>query len=195
MFILSLNRPPGMSSRPSNFASHQILCPILWKMLSGYCTERAAGARRRMMYAVRLNDTWSRASTQPDYQRLLDEARGLPQGCHTGQQRDIGAFYMCAYDYTETKLEDPWAGLKVRSDWLTECDLKVPTTIEELTNVLRTFKEKKGASAPMSGFPAYEQYDDFILGAWTISAIPFSRGMVRLTMAPSPRNLKSTFYR
>ncbi|MFR2465710.1 MAG: extracellular solute-binding protein [Clostridia bacterium] len=145
--------------------------PDIMENVIGYYTGGLQGLINDE-YAIRLNDLVSQYA--PDYQRLLDEHEDFRKDA-TLDSGDIGAFYMCAYDYTETKLEDPWAGLKVRSDWLTECDLEVPTTIEELTNVLRTFKEKKGASAPMSGFPAYEQYYDFILGAWNISHSFFQR--------------------
>lgn len=37
-------------------------------------------------------------------------------------------------------------GLMLRSDWLEECGLQMPTTVEELGNVLRAFKEKYNAT-------------------------------------------------
>ena len=42
------------------------------------------------------------------------------------------------------------AGPILRQDWLDELNLQVPETIDEWTEVLRAFKEKKGASAPLS---------------------------------------------
>lgn len=41
-------------------------------------------------------------------------------------------------------------GLMIRQDWLDELQLETPETIEDWTNVLRTFKEKKGAAAPFT---------------------------------------------
>lgn len=42
------------------------------------------------------------------------------------------------------------AGLIVRQDWLDDLGLKVPETIDEWENVLRKFKEEKGATAPFT---------------------------------------------
>lgn len=41
-------------------------------------------------------------------------------------------------------------GLVVRKDWLTELGLDVPQTMDDWTQVLRAFKEKKSASAPLT---------------------------------------------
>lgn len=41
-------------------------------------------------------------------------------------------------------------GTLIRRDWLEELGLNMPATAEEMENVLRAFKEKKGASAPLS---------------------------------------------
>lgn len=41
-------------------------------------------------------------------------------------------------------------GLVLRKDWLDELGLKAPETIDEWTNVLRQFKEKKGAKTPLT---------------------------------------------
>ncbi|NOU95782.1 extracellular solute-binding protein [Paenibacillus sp. LMG 31456] len=42
------------------------------------------------------------------------------------------------------------SGLVLRKDWLTDLGLTVPETIDEWTNVLRQFKEKKGSKAPFT---------------------------------------------
>lgn len=41
-------------------------------------------------------------------------------------------------------------GLVLRKDWLDELGLNAPETIDEWTNVLRQFKEKKGAKTPLT---------------------------------------------
>lgn len=43
-----------------------------------------------------------------------------------------------------------YGGLVLRKDWLDELKLEVPETIDEWETVLRAFKEKKGATAPLS---------------------------------------------
>ena len=40
-------------------------------------------------------------------------------------------------------------GIAMRKDWLDDLGLEAPETIEEFENVLRQFKEKKGAKAPL----------------------------------------------
>lgn len=42
------------------------------------------------------------------------------------------------------------SGLVLRKDWLDELGLQIPETIEEWTNVLTQFKEKKGAKTPLT---------------------------------------------
>lgn len=44
------------------------------------------------------------------------------------------------------------AGTVIRKDWLDELGLQVPTTIDEWHTMLKAFKEKKGASAPLSPY-------------------------------------------
>ncbi len=43
-----------------------------------------------------------------------------------------------------------YGGMVLRKDWLDELGLAVPETIDEWETVLRAFKEKKGAQAPLS---------------------------------------------
>lgn len=42
------------------------------------------------------------------------------------------------------------AGLIVRKDWLDELDLEAPETMDDWTNMLRAFKEKKQAESPLA---------------------------------------------
>lgn len=45
--------------------------------------------------------------------------------------------------------EPPWKGPYMRGDWLEDLGFEVPTTLDEWYTVLRAFKEKKGATAPL----------------------------------------------
>lgn len=49
--------------------------------------------------------------------------------------------------------QPPWMGLMVRQDWLDELNLDVPVTVEEWEETLTAFKEKKGATAPITMGP------------------------------------------
>jgi putative aldouronate transport system substrate-binding protein len=48
------------------------------------------------------------------------------------------------------KGENPaWSGPMIKEDWLKELGLTAPTTMDEWYNVLKAFKDKKGATAPL----------------------------------------------
>ncbi|RAV06431.1 ABC transporter substrate-binding protein [Paenibacillus sp. YN15] len=64
---------------------------------------------------------------------------------------------------------DVTSGLMIRKDWLDELGLAVPETIDEWTNVLRQFKEKKGAATPLT-FALTEFNSDRFNGAYGIGA-------------------------
>ncbi len=51
-------------------------------------------------------------------------------------------------------------GLYIREDWLEELGLEIPQTYEEMEEVLVAFKDKKGATAPLSLCPSGSNYDN-----------------------------------
>lgn len=73
-----------------------------------------------------------------------------------------------AFPCIQTTLEEPWRGLLIRKDWLDDLGLEVPTTIDEWYTVLKAFKEKKNAEAPL--LMPKEGYDwgGAFLGAYDI---------------------------
>lgn len=54
------------------------------------------------------------------------------------------------YSFTESEYNGTYLGPVIRQDWLDECGLKAPRTLEEWENVLTVFKEKYNATL---GFP------------------------------------------
>lgn len=58
-------------------------------------------------------------------------------------------------------------GPMLRKDWLNELGMKVPTTIDEWYTVLKAFKEKKNAKAPLTGTPA-QLNNNSLVGAFGI---------------------------
>ena len=62
---------------------------------------------------------------------------------------DNGTIY--AFPALNTGKYRTFGGMLIRDDWLKELGLEMPETIDEWENVLTAFKEKKGASAPMTG--------------------------------------------
>ena len=55
-----------------------------------------------------------------------------------------------SFNILYTEKQGPWMGMQIRKDWLDELGLEVPTTYDELEEVLRQFKEKKNAYAPLT---------------------------------------------
>lgn len=49
-----------------------------------------------------------------------------------------------------TQKQGPWMGMQIRKDWLEELGMEVPVTYDDLEEVLKQFKEKKNAYAPLS---------------------------------------------
>jgi len=76
---------------------------------------------------------------------------------------DTGKYYVFPSirgdDFTKT-----YAGPVVRQDWLDDCGLQIPTTVDEWTAMLRAFKEKKNAEAPLSCY----WNESFMTGAFGI---------------------------
>ena len=61
-------------------------------------------------------------------------------------------------------------GLVIRQDWLDDLGLKVPTTADEFYTVLKAFKEKKGATYPLSPFKSYALDNNGLLGLGIITS-------------------------
>lgn len=58
-------------------------------------------------------------------------------------------------------------GLMLRGDWLDELGMETPETIDEWEAVLTAFKEKKGASAPLSTFGSLLKYFMTAFDSWS----------------------------
>lgn len=84
----------------------------------------------------------------PNFKRYLDEHEDIAKLVKTDDGKIIG--FPCIKDNPELNTS---AGLVLRKDWLDELGLDVPETINEWETVLTAFKEKKGASAPLSILP------------------------------------------
>ena len=58
---------------------------------------------------------------------------------------DDGRYYAFGFFREDGGWNDTYLGPVVRTDWLEECGLEIPTTISEFENVIRVFNEKYGA--------------------------------------------------
>ncbi|MDQ6419566.1 extracellular solute-binding protein [Paenibacillus sp. LHD-117] len=93
-------------------------------------------------YILPLNDVIDRYA--PNFKRVLEENPEIDKMVKT----DSGVYY--AFPFIRSELDRVYGGPIVRQDWLDELGLAVPTTIEEWHTMLKAFKDKKGATAPLT---------------------------------------------
>ena len=86
----------------------------------------------------------------PNYRKVMEENEDVKQVAITDEGKN-GAIYMirAILDYPTKSVivenEPAWCGMGIRQDWLDELNMEVPTTIDELYEVLVAFKENYGA--------------------------------------------------
>jgi len=85
----------------------------------------------------------------PDYWELINSDPQYLEACRTAS----GAIYKFCSG-VESGYNITYMGLAIRKDWLDECKLEIPVTLEDWEKVLATFEEKYGAkfSSPKLGF-------------------------------------------
>jgi putative aldouronate transport system substrate-binding protein len=79
----------------------------------------------------------------PNYRELRTRTPEVSRDTIT-DTGNIGGFYSI-----NTPVQGPWYGMAVRQDWLTELGLSTPVTYDDWHTMLKAFKEKKGAAAPL----------------------------------------------
>jgi len=104
----------------------------------------------------------------PDLKKILQENPSYDKMVKT----DNGNYYI----FPDMKLDDylnTTYGLTIRNDWLKELNLPVPVTIDDWYTVLKAFKDKKGATAPLtyagSGNVFYPFTNGVFIGAYGIT--------------------------
>ena len=78
----------------------------------------------------------------PNFKKAMESNPDWEKQCKTDEGQFYGFPMLSKGDYS------CFGGIMLRKDWLDELNLEVPETIAEWENVLRQFKEKKGATAP-----------------------------------------------
>ncbi|MCI9231436.1 MAG: extracellular solute-binding protein [Lachnospiraceae bacterium] len=97
----------------------------------------------------------------PDLQAVMD-SNELYKKSNTTKDGDIIGFpFIRGDDYLLTSV-----GLIIRQDWLDDLNLELPQTPDELYEVLKAFKEEKGASVPMSA------------GNWWLTSFGLGHGLL-----------------
>jgi putative aldouronate transport system substrate-binding protein len=90
---------------------------------------------------IKLNDLI--AQYAPNYQKVRTKNGDVRRGTMT----DSGS--LVAFYSINTPIQGPWMGMAVRKDWLDDLGLKLPVTYDDWYTMLKAFKEKKDASAPL----------------------------------------------
>ena len=98
----------------------------------------------------------------PDFKKVLEGNPSYDKGSKT----DAGNYY--AFPNINTGSYKTFGGPLIRKDWLDELGLQIPETIDDWTNVLTAFKEKKGVETPFTTMKSYFDYTDGFNGAWNV---------------------------
>lgn len=93
-------------------------------------------------YILRLNDIIDKYA--PNFKKVLQENPQIAKDIRT----DEGDYY--AFPFIRSEFDKTYVGPIIRKDWLDELGLPVPETIDEWYTVLKAFKEKKNAAAPLT---------------------------------------------
>ncbi|SDD56149.1 putative aldouronate transport system substrate-binding protein [Paenibacillus sp. UNCCL117] len=98
----------------------------------------------------------------PNLKKMLQQDKELDKMLKT----DSGKYYVFPMIRPDNGLV--FRGPMIRKDWLDELGLPVPTTIDEWYTVLKAFKEKKGATAPLTAQYTPSELDirDAFIGAF-----------------------------
>lgn len=127
------------------------------------CLQYYTGGPDRLVeekVAIQLNDLIDKFA--PNYKKITTDFPGIAKEVVTDTGKNV-AFYC-----VQTEHEPPWDGMRIRKDWLDELSLPIPQTVDELTATMKAFKEKKGATVPMTWYDGWKDQYGYIIGAWGI---------------------------
>ncbi|MEE1223654.1 MAG: extracellular solute-binding protein [Clostridia bacterium] len=125
-------------------------------------TNLAGGPSKALADDFIIDHTDVFAKSAPNLMKYLNENPDVDKLIKTDDNR----YYAFPFLKNDEKLLVV-QGLVIRQDWLDELGLAMPETIDEWHNVLTQFKEKKGASSPLSYQDNMLTNGDFI-GAYGI---------------------------
>ena len=97
--------------------------------------------------------------------------------------------YVQIYSILQTS-QPSFFGYVVRQDWLDECGLETPETYEDWENMLRTFKEKYNASAPLSTVPTWLWNLGYGMGVYNITDFYQEDGKVKQALLDEPEKVR-----
>lgn len=113
----------------------------------------------------------------PNLYKYLKEHPEIDKMCKT----DDGVYWGFPFIRGDRFLQTS-AGIIIREDWLNDLGLDMPETIDEWTNVLTQFKEKKGSRAPLTMTTANfgQSYSAFISAYGITDGFYVDNGVVKM---------------
>ena len=159
--IQYIHPPNGQSAEKFNIMMAQSELPdIIEASWDGY-----PGGMGNAIKQNKVIDLSKHLDKAPNLKKYLDEHPDVAKLVKTDEGEIIGFPLVRGDKYLLTS-----AGLMLRKDWLDELGLEVPETIDEWETVLRAFKEKKNADAPLSfQLNSFINFGAFV-GAYGINA-------------------------
>ncbi|TBL74040.1 extracellular solute-binding protein [Paenibacillus thalictri] len=164
--IKYITAPPNQGKEALNvlLASGDLPDMIEWDFLKQF----PGGPEKAIKdgYILKLNDVIDKFA--PNLKKFLKDNPKIDKMVKT----DNGSYYAFPFIRGDDYLM-VFHGPIIRKDWLDELQLPVPETIDDWYNTLKAFKEKKGASAPISFVSTPRPFNDFntgdFVGAWGIT--------------------------
>ena len=140
-----LNPPLGKEKDSFNVMIASGDLPDIIKWQWGVASQYSGGANKALAdgLALPLNDIMDKWA--PNLKKVLQDNPAYDKGAKT----DDGIYWGFPM-IREDEYLMVFQGPVVRKDWLDDVGLQVPTTIDEWYTVLKAFKEKKGATAPLT---------------------------------------------
>lgn len=113
---------------------------LIWHNFNGYSGGPAKAIKDKIIEP--LNDY---TEYLPDMMEALNSDPDFIKAATTDDGDIVGGPFARSAEILKTS-----AGMMIRQDWLDELNLEVPQTPDEVYEVLKAFKEEKGAEAPLS---------------------------------------------
>ncbi len=103
----------------------------------------------------------------PNYLDMVASNAEAQKGYKSDDGRNLLIYNLNGND-NEIASELPYLGIMIRKDWLDDCGLEVPETVDEWHTVLTAFKNEKGAEAPLMIGPAGTMYASSFASAYGV---------------------------
>lgn len=107
----------------------------------------------------------------PNYWKIIHSEQNLLRNVQDGDK------FLAIYAVKDQVANPGGSGTFIRKDWLDDLGLEVPETYDELTEVLKAFRDEKGATEPMSLFNTVSMQNGLLQGGFGAMAELSANGM------------------